>query len=497
MASPVLLGAALMVAFAIWTILRSGRRDPRLPPGPPTVPVLGNAHQIPLTGLGKKFHEWAKEYGPIYSLKVFNSTMIVLADRKAIYQLMDKKGSIYSDRPFLAVPTFMSRGCHMTFEQTTPGWREKRSVVTRNLNPKNLDEKHFQVQEAEAAVFMNNLVHHPTKSFDYARLYASSVAAILAWGFRAKDFQSFFYKDFYDFVDQWLGAIEPGANPPVEQAPWLWYLPGAWKKRAYHVRDMMDSTWSKARKMVEERRERGDVRNSMIDVKLAEYEKDGWPMSQYAFNNLFGELLEAGADTTANMLLTIILAVTKFPEVQVKARKELDEVCGTERTPLFSDFDRLPYINYDWYEGMYLPKDSTVWLAAWAIHQNNDEYADHDRFNPDRFSNHRKLANDYAVGPDWQGRDKAIHHYGYGAGRRMCPGIHLAERSMWRVTAKLLWAFEFEELPDKPLDVNAYTSSNLVRPLEYEVKVTPRSEQHRDVIRRELNGALEFLSQYD
>jgi hypothetical protein len=90
-----------------------------------------------------------------------------------------------------------------------------------------------------------------------------------------------------------------------------------------------------------------------------------------------------------------------------------------------------------------------------------------------------------------------LHHYGYGAGRRMCPGIHLAERSMWRVTAKLLWAFEFEELPDKPIDVNAYTSSNLVRPLEYEVKVKPRSQEHENVIRRELTQALEFLSQYD
>lgn len=68
---------------------------------------------------------------------------------------------------------------------------------------------------------------------------------------------------------------------------------------------------------------------------------------------------------------------------------------------------------------------------------------------------------------------------------------------MWRVTAKLLWAFEFEELPDKPLDVNAYTSSNLVRPLEFEVKVNPRSQKHQDVIKREVTGALDFLSQYD
>jgi hypothetical protein len=56
-------------------------------------------------------------------------------------------------------------------------------------------------------VFMNNLLAHPNKSFDYARLYASSVAAVLAWGFRAKDFDSFFYKDFYDFVDQASKAL--------------------------------------------------------------------------------------------------------------------------------------------------------------------------------------------------------------------------------------------------------------------------------------------------
>ena len=96
-----------------------------------------------------RFHEWAREYGKIYSLKVFDSNMIVLADRKAIYQLLDKKGSIYSERPYLEVPIFMSRGCHMTFEQATPEWREKRSVITRNLNPQNLDKKHFRVQEAE------------------------------------------------------------------------------------------------------------------------------------------------------------------------------------------------------------------------------------------------------------------------------------------------------------------------------------------------------------
>lgn len=96
-----------------------------------------------------------------------------------------------------------------------------------------------------------------------------------------------------------------------------------------------------------------------------------------------------------------------------------------------------------------------------------------------------------------------LHHYGYGAGRRICPGIHLAERSMWRITAKLLWAFEFAEPINpatgevEPLDQDAYTSANLVCPLPYKVRIKPRSQAHVDAIKRELAGAQEFLAQYD
>jgi hypothetical protein len=81
--------------------------------------------------------------------------------------------------------------------------------------------------------------------------------------------------------------------------------------------------------------------------------------------------------------------------------------------------------------------------------------------------------------------------------------MHLAERSMWRITAKLLWAFEFSEPIDpvtgkvQPIDPSAYTSANLVCPLPFKVNIKPRSDAHVTVIRRELDSAAEFLSQYD
>ncbi|KAF5626819.1 oxidoreductase [Fusarium tjaetaba] len=433
MASPTfiygLVGAA--VALTLYWLLQVGKRDPRMPPGPPTVPILGNMHMIPTTGLGKKFMEWSLQYGKIFSLKIGSGNIIVICDRKAVHELLDKKGSIYSDRPPNIVPLFITRGDHMTMECQSPSWREKRTVVTRNLNPKSLDEKHFRVQETEAVILMNRLLDDPSNFYSYSRLYASSVAAILAWGFRATTLDSFWYKDVSAMIEKWLEAIEPGATPPVDLIPWLWYIPGKWKSRVYKMRDHMDKVWSQARAMVDDRRARGDRRECMIDMKLDEYEKNGWPMSQHAFNNLFGELMEAGADTTANQILTLILALAKYPKFQEKARVEIDAVCGTERAPVFSDFAKMPYVNAivkeglrwrptsdlglphtvtkdDYYDGMLIPKGSTIFVGVWAMHHDKDYYGSHDTFDPDRYLSHTKLANEYAVGPDYEKRDKSI-----------------------------------------------------------------------------------------
>lgn len=139
----------------------------------------------------------------------------------------------------------------------------------------------------------------------------------------------------------------------MDEFPILKWIPGAaWKKRADKCSQMQNTMWTTARAIIDKRRARGDKRDCFIDTKLDEYEAKGFPMSQHAFNNLFGVLLEAGADTTANQILTIILALAKNPEIQKRARKEIDAVCGTDRAPLFSDFKELPYVNCIVKEGM-------------------------------------------------------------------------------------------------------------------------------------------------
>lgn len=53
-----------------------------------------------------------------------------------------------------------------------------------------------------ATLFLNRLVKDPKKFFPYARLYASSVAAVLAWGFRAKTLDSFWFKDVSEMIEE-------------------------------------------------------------------------------------------------------------------------------------------------------------------------------------------------------------------------------------------------------------------------------------------------------
>lgn len=73
---------------------------------------------------------------------------------------------------------------------------------------------------------------------------------------------------------------------------------------------------------------------------------------------------------------------------------------------------------------MFLPKGSTVVLNVWAMHHDSTTWKDPEHFVPERFESYSSLASTYAASGKWDERD----HYGYGAGRRICPGEFIFQK---------------------------------------------------------------------
>lgn len=234
--------------------------------------------------------------------------------------------------------------------------------------------------------------------------------------------------------------------------------------------------------------------------------------------------MEAGSDTTSAIIIAFIQAMTKWPEIQKKAQEQIDAVVGEDRSPTFEDYDKLPYViacvkdtmrwrpvapmgfphalaEEDWFEGMLLPKGSQVFINAFGMHHDEKRFPNPDMFDPEHYKGVTTLSPELAVG-DWELRD----HYGYGAGRRLCPGSHLAERDLFLAIAKLLWAFHIEAGEDasgrrmEP-DVSnekGYSTGFLTVAYPFACKMTPRSAERKATILREFEKAKsDVFSKYD
>ncbi|KAG8942961.1 hypothetical protein FRC03_002783 [Tulasnella sp. 419] len=138
-------------------LIKIGARDPHLPPGPPTIPILGNLHILPLKRAYLKFTEWARQYGSVYSLKVGPQNIVVVSSIESIYDIFEKNGAKTADRP--RIPTYMrfsGESGLIAVARYGPLWRRLRKACVEVMKPV-AREKQRLVHMAEISQLLSTL----------------------------------------------------------------------------------------------------------------------------------------------------------------------------------------------------------------------------------------------------------------------------------------------------------------------------------------------------
>ncbi|KAK1235556.1 hypothetical protein PQX77_001209 [Marasmius sp. AFHP31] len=533
---------ALLLIALTWSFLKLkdvGSRESGLPPGPPTVPILGNLGIFPKEFAYLRLTEWARLWGGIYSLKLGPKTAIVLTDAAAVKELMEKRSQNTSDRPPNFIADSVTGGLGLSLAHYGNTWRTLRRTAHTILTPKMCD-KHLPIQYAETTQLLFDVLHNPDGFYNHIRRFSNSAIMSVLFGKRCPRYETPETTAFFIAQHEWELLLEPGATPPVDLLPFLQKVPERWAKWKRDVRQCRKHQRDLYFGLLDETKERmnkGEENGSYMEEVIKRQEEFGLDREMMGY--LGGILLEGGSDTTSSFLHSVVLAMIAFPETQKKAQAELDRVVGPHRLPTLDDLPELPYLRAliqethrfrpvaplilphattapDEYKGYLIPAGTTIFINVWGIFHDPGEldelsvkvailnllrraelYDDPDTFDPDRY-----LATENGTKPGVDGSD-VRPTLGFGCGRRLCPGIHLAQNSINLDTMRLLWAFNFSRATDpetgKPIDVdvNDYLKGILTGPCPFKASITPRSTEVVGIIEREFHEATDTFSKFE
>ncbi|KAJ0353983.1 hypothetical protein COL154_011917 [Colletotrichum chrysophilum] len=166
-----------------------------------------------------------------------------------------------------------------------------------------------------------------------------------------------------------------------------------------------------------------------------------------------------------------------------------DRVVG-ERIPVYDDLKSIPYLRmmmkelWRWRPPVALghPHITARDLQVGdAISHDPARHEDPERFWPERFKDDETTTMESINAQDPTKRD----HFAFGAGRRGCPGYHVAERSFVITMMRILWAFDIAPAPGtkSTLEFADYAGELPGNPADdMPVKLTYRSESRKKIV---------------
>ncbi|KAG2099603.1 cytochrome P450 [Suillus discolor] len=476
----------IIILASVWIVKQRyqvARRLP-LPPGPPGRWLLGNT--MPESYVPFQFARWTEQYGPVFSLKQGHRIFVVIGRHQAAVDIMEKEGATLADRPrSIAVHETLGGGLGPLLEGSTERFRRLRRVLHAGLQPK-VAETYEPIQTKHAKNLVLDVLNDPKNHQGHAMRYSASVVMSFTYG---KITPTSYTDPEVVAINKVLArfgeAMKPGAYL-VDAYPILRFVPGYLSQlKSWHKEELalLNEQLDAVRRQMRE----GTARPSFARFML-EHQKQ-YQLEDNDLTYIAGTMFGAGSDTTASAITIMMMAAATHADAQARVQEELDNVVGRMRLPTFDDQEMLPQVTAFMLESLrwrpvslggfphraikdivwknyLIPAGATVIGNHWAIANDPEIFPEPHRFNPQRWI-------------DDAGRVRSdLRFFTFGFGRRVCPGQHVANRSVFITTALILWAFRLSENPGAKIDTLAFSDTANIHAAPFEICFAKRIDEN-------------------
>ncbi|OBZ68871.1 O-methylsterigmatocystin oxidoreductase [Grifola frondosa] len=451
-----------------------------LPPGPPGHWLFGNTP--PVSHAYRHYAELTEEYGPVFTIRYGGRLVCVIGRCQAAVDIMTKHSHELIDRPrSIVAGEVISGGMRILLIGEGERLRKLRMSMHALLEP-HVSAAYEPIQMHHALNRIIDLIERPEAHLEHARKYAASVIMAVTYG---KTTPTSYSDPEIQDVMRCIARLNEVLQPKGQLAdsfPILQYIPGYLSQaRRYHQDELR--LFRSQVDIVKEQLAKNEAQPCFVTYLLDHQDESGLTDDELAY--LAGSMFGAGSDTTAAALGVVTMAAACYPNAQAKVQAQLDKVVGRDRPPTFADQDMLPEVTayalevLRWrpvaaqgfahkatkdiiWQNYVIPAGAEVLGCHWAISRDPAVFPDPEIFRPERWLNE-----------DGRLRDD-MKFFTFGFGRRICPGRHVADRSIFINTALVLWAFNI--LPDlhKPIDRMAFKDGPLAHPEPFTVQFNPR-----------------------